>query len=110
MHIAETECRARSLRISITTDEGIEMGHCNLLLGRNDLHKKPFALLEDVFVGETWRGQGIGRRLVMAAIVRAKQEGAYKLIASVRAQKTHLIAWYESLGIKPAGTSLRMDL
>ena len=109
MYIKKTERTTPSIRISINTDNE-EVGHCYLLLGFNDNHPEPFALLEDVFVNEAWREKGIGRQLVESAIKHAQNEGAYKLIASVRAENHHLLAWYESIGLNVRGHSLRLDL
>jgi len=41
----------------------------------NDLHPEPYGLLEDVFVEEEFRGQGIGKSLVRAVIEKAKEVG-----------------------------------
>ena len=50
----------------------------------NDLHERPFGLLEDVFVEPDHRGGKIGTTLVKRVIAEAKRRRCYKLIATSR--------------------------
>jgi GNAT superfamily N-acetyltransferase len=99
-----------ALGIKITAEEnGIVVGRVSVYLIKNDLHDAPYGLLEDVFVEPEYRGQGVGSRLVRAAVEEAKRLGCYKLIGQSRygREKTH--AWYEGLGFKKHGYNFRMD-
>lgn len=52
-----------SRAIKITVEEnGQVLGRAYLYLIKNDLHDKPYGLLEDVFVEEKARGGDWGRR------------------------------------------------
>ena len=90
-------------------DQGKEIGRAFLYILKNDLHKKPFGLLEDVFVKEEYRSQGLGGKLVKAAIAEAKKRKCYKLIATSRNSKQGLHSYYQKFGFKIHGIELRMD-
>lgn len=81
-----------------------------LYIMKNDLHKEPFGLMEDVFVDENLRGQGIGTDLVNKVIEAAKENRCYKLIATSRHERPQTHALYEQLGFKNHGVEFRIDL
>jgi GNAT superfamily N-acetyltransferase len=90
--------------------EGKIIGRAFLFLIYNDLHPKPYGLLEDVFVEEKYRGKGIGKELVQRVIEKAKELGCYKLIATSRFERENVHQLYENLGFKKWGYEFRMDL
>lgn len=85
-----------------------EIARAYLYLLTNDLHKEPFGLMEDVFVDESLRGQGIGTKLVEELIKEAKKR-CYKLICTSRYQKPEVHRLYERLGFKDHGKEFRID-
>lgn len=101
----------KAIRFSVSK-KGKEAGHAYLYLLQNDLHKEPFGFIEDVFVQEEYRGEGVGDELMTALIAKAKELQCYKLIATSRSdgtrQKVH--DWYLRLGFKDYGTEFRFDL
>ena len=54
-------------RISLT-QEGQEIARAFIYFIHNNLHQEPYALLEDVFVQPSHRGQGNGASIVKKAI------------------------------------------
>jgi len=96
------------IRISASRDKK-ELGHAYLYILSNDLHDRPFGFLEDVFVDESCRGEGIGSRLVRAVIEEAKARGCYKLIATSRFSRRHVHAFYRRLGFQRHGFEFRID-
>ena len=95
MAINSTPIKAEGIRFSVQHD-GRETGRATLYLLRNDLHDRPFGLLEDVFVEEWARGSGIGTKLVTHAIREAQARGCYKLVATGRYERgpmTYVLAW-----------------
>jgi GNAT superfamily N-acetyltransferase len=76
----------------------------------NDLHEAPYGLLEDVFVNESYRGRGVGGKLLEKAIAEAKECGCYKLIGTSRLSRTEVHEWYERLGFEKYGYEFRMNL
>jgi ribosomal protein S18 acetylase RimI-like enzyme len=61
------------------------------------------ALVEDVFVEESARGSGLGRRLMDAAIDRARERGARRMELDTNDTNAAAIALYESLGFRNGG-------
>ena len=76
----------------------------------NDLHEEPFGFLEDVFVEEKNRGQGIGSRLVGEVIAEAKRQNCYKVICTSRHESLSVHALYNKLGFRDYGKEFRIDL
>ncbi len=107
MKIKQTQVSASGIKFSIEKD-GEEMGHAYLYLMTNDLHQKPFGLLEDVYVKEEFRGQGLGTKLVQAVLKEAKKN-CYKLLCTSRYGRDKIHQWYEELGFKNHGIEFRMD-
>lgn len=66
--------------------------------------------MEDVFVEEAVRGQGVGTTLVRQVIDTAKAEGCYKLLATSRASRRTVHELYQRLGFKQHGIEFRMNL
>ena len=99
---------AEGIRFSISSG-GVEVARAYLYLMHNDLHKAPFGLLEDVFVDESQRGGGLGRKLVQEVIVAARQAGCYKLIATSRTSRPKVHELYQRLGFENHGFEFRMN-
>lgn len=90
-------------------DDGKEVARAYLYIMHNSLHQKPFGLMEDVYVDESLRGQGIGTKLVERVIEAAQEEGCYKLIATSRHSREKVHELYERLGFKEQGLEFRID-
>lgn len=105
------EIKKDSFAVKIIVEEGgVVAGRGFLYILRNDLHDKPFAFLEDVFVEEKSRGKKIGTKLVELALAEARERGCYKIIFTTRHIKPEVQKWYLKLGFKNWGTEFRMDL
>lgn len=59
------------------------------------------AWLEDVFVEESARGEGYGRKLVEAAIQRARSRGCGRIQLDANQSNKPAVALYESCGFRP---------
>ena len=109
MNFTTKEIAGRGIRISARNEEGREIGRAFLYLLNNDLHQKPFGLMEDLLVAEEMRGQGIGTKLVQELIREAKKQGCYKVICTSRYGKDGVHKMYEGLGFKNHGLEFRLD-
>ena len=87
-----------------------EIGAMYIHFIRNDSHKEPYGLLEDLLVKEEHRKKGIGTALVKEAIEEAKRLGCYKVIGTSRMSRENVHHLYEKLGMKKWGYEFRMDL
>lgn len=111
MSIEQTEYPTTSIRFSYKTRDE-EVGHAYLAIFKNDLHDRPFGLLEDVHVDGAYRGKGIATELIRAVIQSARERRCYKLIATSRLGGTrdHIHHWYERLGFDSYGVEFRLNL
>ena len=87
-----------------------KIARARLLVGKNDLHEKPFGLLEDVFVLENFQGKGYGTKILNAVITKAKEIGCYKLIATSRFERELVHSLYEKIGFVHTSKAFRMNL
>lgn len=93
-------------------DEKGQRGRASIVVVPNELHKEPYALLEDVFVREDVRGSGLSTRLVQACIDEARRLGCYKIILSHSpGAGDKLTGWYaRKFGFRLSGnTEMRID-
>ena len=90
--------------------EGKEVARAFLYIMNNDLKKEPFGLLEDLFVDESLRGQGIGTELLKMVIDEAKKLGCYKLVGTSRHERESVHKMYEKIGFKKFGIEFKMYL
>lgn len=67
----ETQEIDAGVRISLKID-GSEVGRAYLYILHNDLHKRPFGLMEDVFLDTQYRGKNHGEDLVNKVVEEAK--------------------------------------
>ena len=89
--------------------KGKVVGRAYLYVMTNDLHKRPFGLMEDVFVDPDHRGSEIGTAPVKRVIAEAKHRRCYKLIATSRHARDRVHALYARLGFTDYGKEFRMD-
>lgn len=109
MEIKQTKVNASGVKFFIEQN-GKEAARAYLYILKNDLHEEPFGFLEDVFVNENLRGQGIGTELLNEIIEAAKDNKCYKIVATSRHERPKVHALYERLGFKNRGLEFRMDL
>jgi GNAT superfamily N-acetyltransferase len=109
MIIKKTETTIPGIKFQ-AEEAGRELGRAFLYILRNDLHEKPFAFIEDVFVAEECRGRGVGSELVRRLVEESKSRGCYKIIMTSRYSKPQVHALYERLGFRDHGKEFRLDL
>ena len=98
VNFKQQDIDAKGIRIVIS-DNGLEIGRAYIYLMQNDLHDRPFGLMEDVYVDESYRGQGIGSKLVAKVIEVAKESNCYKLIATSRTSRPKVHQLYQKFRV-----------
>lgn len=110
MDIQKTKLdNAYSIKLHVERD-GKVVGWAFLIVLKTDRHTEPHGVMENVYVEQEYRGQGIGTALVEALIEEAKAQGCYKLLGQSRYSKPEVHALYERFGFKDWGKNFRMDL
>ena len=108
MDIQQKSINASGIKFFVE-DNGREVARAYLYILFNQ-HDQPFGFMEDVFVDENYRSQGLGTKLVQELIKAAKQNNCYKLIGASRYERLNVHAWYLRLGFKDWGKEFRLDI
>jgi len=108
MEIKKSDQKSKAIKITAVED-GQVIGRASLCLIYNDLHPEPYGLLEDVFVEEKFRGNGLGTKLVEEVIEEAKKQSCHKLIANSRYSRPKVHELYEKIGFQDYGKEFRLD-
>lgn len=90
-------------------DNDKEVGYAFLYFIHNQSHNYYYGLLEDVYVDENYRANGLGTKLVLAVIEEAKKNGCKYIMGTSRYSRPHVHKWYEKIGFKDYGKKFRMD-
>lgn len=109
MLLQTTEIPAQAKKLAFS-EKGQEIGRIWIHYIHNGLHAQPYALLEDLFVEEKFRGKGLGSKLVKAAVAEAKKEGCYKILATSRNSRPQVHEFYTKLGFQEWGKEFRLNL
>lgn len=109
LKISEKKVKSYGIKFFVKKD-GKQVARAFLYVMHNELRKEPFGLLEDVFVDESLRGQGIGTELVNNVISKAKKIGCYKIVATSRYERPAVHSLYEKLGFEKFGLEFKMYL
>lgn len=80
------------------------VGSASILFEKKIIHGGGIvAHLEDVVVDESYRGMRIGQKLIANMIDKARESGAYKIIADC---KTDLLSFYSKNGFQKKGEQI----
>lgn len=109
MKITKKVKNSKAIKIEIKNGK-LSVGRAWLYLIKNDLHKQPYGLMEDVFVKESLRGKGLGTKLILDIIKEAKKRKCYKLLATSRLNSTKVHKLYQRLGFKKHGLEFRIKI
>jgi len=106
--VKKQKISAKGIKFSIKKNNK-EVARAYLYLMENDLHKQPFGLMEDVFIGESLRRKGYGTKIVKEIIKEAKKQNCYKLIATSRYPRDKVHKLYKKLGFQDWGKEFRIN-
>lgn len=107
--IFEEMLRHPGLAILLALKDRQPVASCTLVVTPNLTRGcAPYALIENVVTHEGWRGQGIGRRLMQAAIGRAFNEGCFKIMLLSGAENKRAHRFYEGLGFSTTKTGFEL--
>jgi len=107
-------CRAllgrEDTHILIARAGGQAVGFINFTLRQTLLHPGPSGLVDELVVAEGWRGRGVGRRLVAAAIERCRQLGCCEVEVSTEKANRAARAFYRRCGFEEEAVLFELEL
>jgi len=109
MIITQNKARCFGIKFVVQDDHGNEIGRAFLYVMYNDLHDRPFGLMEDVYITDGMRGQGLGTSIVREVVKVAQENGCYKLIATSRHSRSKVHELYLKIGFRDHGKEFRID-
>ena len=109
-YLVSQPARAQGLKFLIQDGRGRELARVRLYILDNDLHRRPFGLIEDLYVAPEHRGQGLAKKLLARALAEARRHRCYKLIANSRTERPEVHGLYRGLGFQDHGIEFRLDL
>ena len=94
----------------VAAREETPVGFINFTVRQTILHQSPSALIDELVVAEEYRGKGVGKQLVQAAIEECRQLGCCEV--EVSTEKTNLKAreFYKQCGFEERGMLFEADL
>lgn len=96
-------------RIFVAEMDNTVVGTFALIIIESAAHGgKPFGIVEDVVVSNSWQGQGIGKKMMLFAMQFCQTKGCYKLALSSHLQRNEAHQFYESLGFTKHGFSFQI--
>lgn len=110
MQIEEIKISTNGYKILILDDKNTEVARAYLYILFNDIHKKPFIFIEDVFVIERHRGRGFGKKIINYALQTAKAKDCYKIILTSRHSSPGVHKFYQKQGFIDWGKEFRMNI
>jgi len=90
--------------------EGVIVGFINFTTRKTVLHRGPSGLIDELVITKSYRGKGIGKRLLSAAIEKCKQLGCCEIEVSTEKLNTKAREFYKKSGFKERGVLFEMDL
>ncbi len=94
--------------MAVYEDNSRVVGTATLLVQRNLSHGgKPYGHIENVVVDNSYRGKGVGLKLLKYLINIAREEGCYKLVLNCNDSN---IPFYEKIGFRVHEREMRLDL
>jgi GNAT superfamily N-acetyltransferase len=109
MKIEQKKVTAAGIRFFIEQD-GREVARAYLYIMKNDQRPEPFGFMEDVWVDESCRGQGLATKILGELIEAARKNRCYKIVGTSRYGRENVHRLYEKIGFKNFGVEFKMYL
>lgn len=96
--------------ILVAEADGNVIGAINLDIRRTILHSGLSGLIDEIVVAESYRGKGVGRKLIDAAVEKCKLSGCCEIEVSTELTNTKARSFYKSCGFEEMGVFLERDI
>ncbi|MFC3051581.1 GNAT family N-acetyltransferase [Kordiimonas pumila] len=99
-----------AFEVMLAYSQGMPVGLVLYFFEFSTWRSKPGIYVQDLYVADSARGLGVGRRLTAAAIQRAAAQGATYMRLSVHASNREAAAFYKAVGFTEAADECMMVL
>ncbi|MEM2897613.1 MAG: GNAT family N-acetyltransferase [Candidatus Bathyarchaeia archaeon] len=96
--------------ILVAEADGTIIGFINFTIRKTLLHSAPSGLIDELVVATDYRGKGVGKKLIHAAIEQCKQLGCCEVEVSTELANANAREFYRSCGFDERGVILEKDL
>ncbi len=86
------------------------VGFINFTIRRTILHSGPSGLIDEIVVTRNYRGKGVGKQLIGAAIEKCKQLGCCEVEVTTELTNVNAREFYKRCGFEERGVILEKDL
>jgi len=86
------------------------IGFINFTIRKTLLHSGPSGLIDELVVSKSYRGKGVGKQLIYAAIEKCRQLGCCEVEVSTEFTNTNAREFYKNCGFEERGVILEKDL
>ena len=109
MDIKQKTINAGGIKLFAEKDNK-EIARAYLYVLKNDQRPEPFGFMEDVWVDESYRGQGLATELINKLIEAAKENKCYKIVGTSRFVRENVHRFYVKLGFVKFGFEFKIYL
>jgi len=99
-----------SSHILVAATEGMPVGFINFTVRQTILHQNPSGLIDELVVAEEYRGKGVGKQLVQAAIEKCRRLGCCEVEVSTEKTNVKAREFYKQCGFEERGMLFEVDL
>lgn len=97
------------ITVHIVERGGVAIASCVIVIVPNlTRNLRPFALIENVVADVRFRGQGLGKQVIGAAVEQAWSAGCYKVMLQTGRKDEAVLRFYEACGFSRSKTAFEI--
>ncbi|MCJ7496918.1 MAG: GNAT family N-acetyltransferase [candidate division Zixibacteria bacterium] len=96
--------------ILVAKDKDTFVGFVNFITRKTIMHPRPSGLVDELIVSRNYRGLGIGKQLILAAIQKCRELECCEVEVSTEKSNTQAREFYQRCGFEEDAVLLEIDL
>ncbi|NOZ85602.1 MAG: GNAT family N-acetyltransferase [Deltaproteobacteria bacterium] len=94
----------------VAKDKDVIVGFISFTMRKTIVHLRPSGLVDELIVSKSYRGRGIGKQLISAAMNTCRELGCSEVEVSTEKSNTRAREFYQKCGFEEDAVLLEMDL